>query len=83
MKAQRLRKAILVTAILALGATAFVLPETSFGDGEVPYEHWVRSPAAIVEENRGRCASQPGTQCYQSCIDFQGTDHPMPNYECF
>ncbi len=82
MKAQRLRKAILVTAILALAAAAFVLPETSFGIGEAGIEHWVRSPAALELENTGFCASQPGTQCYQSCIDFQGTEHPMPGFEC-
>ncbi len=83
MKAQRLRKTILVTAILAFGVAAFVLPETSFGWGEAPYEHWVRSPAAIEKGNAGYCAGQPGTQCYQSCIDFQGTEHPMPDFTCF
>ena len=83
MRAQKLWKTILVTAILAFGLAAFVLPETSLGVGEVPYEHWVRSAEAIAKENAGYCADQPGTQCYQSCIDFQGTEHPMPNFECF
>ena len=68
---------ILVATIVALGAVALLLPATSFaGFGETPQEHWVRRP-----DLDGQCSG--GTQCYQMCIDFQGDDHPMPNYECF
>ena len=83
MRALKSWKTILGAAILTLGALALLLPATSFGGiGEVPNEHWVRSAEAIQKDNEGFCDAQPGTICFQNCIDFQGQDHLMPYFEC-
>ncbi len=80
MKTWKRWKTILVVTTLALGAAALLLPATSFGWGEVPVEHWVRSDEAIADDEQ-HCPGPP--VCFQKCMDFQGQDHMMPYFECF